>query len=155
MQTLKINFVIFNLTFYLFIFFIDLSDRTDVGDLSNTEDNVYSSPGMMGDSHRSSSMHHHSDMMPPSGYAHHPLLNLQSLHSLFPPGSIHSNNGSSGGRDGGHHHHHHHSGSGSNSNDLAQATRRSLDLMRIRATDPRPCPQCGKLYIIYNSKFRN
>ena len=34
-----------------------------------------------------------------------------------------------------------------NSNsDLAQATRRSLDLMRIRATDPRPCPQCGKIY---------
>ena len=113
-----------------------------MGDLSNTEDNVYSSPGMMGDSHRSS-LHHHSDMMPPSGYAHHhPLLNLQSLHSLFPPGSIHSNNGSSGGG-----HHHHHSGSGGNNNnsDLAQATRRSLDLMRIRATDPRPCPQCGKL----------
>lgn len=123
----------------------DFRDRTDVGDLSNTEDNVYSSSGMMGDHHRSSLHGHHAEMMPPSGYSHHPLLNLQSLHSLFPPGSIHNNNGSSGGGGGGGGgHHHHHSGGSSNNNDLAQATRRSLDLMRIRATDPRPCPQCGK-----------
>ncbi|XP_011880839.1 PREDICTED: protein abrupt isoform X3 [Vollenhovia emeryi] len=25
-------------------------------------------------------------------------------------------------------------------------TRRSLDLIRVRATDPRPCPKCGKMY---------
>lgn len=25
-------------------------------------------------------------------------------------------------------------------------SRRSLDLMRVRATDPRPCPKCGKIY---------
>ena len=24
--------------------------------------------------------------------------------------------------------------------------RRSLDMMRVRATDPRPCPKCGKIY---------
>ena len=33
------------------------------------------------------------------------------------------------------------SAAGASVGDLA--TRRSLDLMRIRATDPRPCPQCG------------
>ncbi|KAI9565684.1 hypothetical protein GHT06_009476 [Daphnia sinensis] len=127
-------------------------DRTDVGDLSNTEDNVYPSSGM-GDHHhhRSSSLHHHASemMVPPSGYAahHHPLLNLQSLHSLFPPGSIPGGNGPSGGGGGGHHgRHQHDSHNNNNNNDLAQATRRSLDLMRIRATDPRPCPQCGKIY---------
>ncbi|KAJ8983799.1 hypothetical protein NQ317_008117 [Molorchus minor] len=25
-------------------------------------------------------------------------------------------------------------------------SRRSLDMMRVRATDPRPCPKCGKIY---------
>jgi hypothetical protein len=125
-------------------------DRTDVGDLSNTEDNVYPSSGM-GDHphhHRSSSLHHHASemMVPPSGYAahHHPLLNLQSLHSLFPPGSMSGGNGPNGGS-GSHHGRHQHDShnNNNNNNDLAQATRRSLDLMRIRATDPRPCPQCG------------
>lgn len=105
---------------------------------------------MMGDHSHRSSLHHHAEMMPPSGYAahHHPLLNLQSLHSLFPPGSIPGNNGpnSGSGGGGGHHHGRHQHDSHNNNNDLAQATRRSLDLMRIRATDPRPCPQCGKRF---------
>ena len=89
-------------------------------------------------------------MQPPSGgYGgssgqHHPLLNLQGLQSLFPGGN--SGNGPSGGRDGGGGGGHHHTNSSSGS-DLAQATRRSLDLMRIRATDPRPCPQCGTLSV--------
>lgn len=26
------------------------------------------------------------------------------------------------------------------------AARRSLEMMRVRATDPRPCPKCGKIY---------
>lgn len=26
------------------------------------------------------------------------------------------------------------------------AARRGLDMMRVRATDPRPCPKCGKIY---------
>lgn len=25
-------------------------------------------------------------------------------------------------------------------------SRRGLDMMRVRATDPRPCPKCGKIY---------
>lgn len=108
-----------------------------MGDLSNTEDNVYPSPGLMSELHRSSM--HPGEMMPPTGYGpHHPLLNLQSLHSLFPPGSLPNTNGPSpGGQLHGRMHHDSH-----NNNDLA--ARRSLDLMRIRATDPRPCPQCGK-----------
>lgn len=119
--------------------------------MSNTEDNLYPSPGMMGEhGHHRSSLHHHGsggEMMPPSGYAshHHPLLNLQSLHSLFPgSGSLGggNNNGPSGGGSGGGMHGRHQHDSHNNNNDLA--TRRSLDLMRIRATDPRPCPQCGK-----------
>jgi hypothetical protein len=90
-------------------------------------------------------------MVPPSGYGahHHPLLNLQSLHSLFPPGSMAGPNGGGGGGGGSHHghgrHQHDSHNNNNNNNDLAQATRRSLDLMRIRATDPRPCPQCGNV----------
>ncbi|KAK2722185.1 protein abrupt-like [Artemia franciscana] len=61
------------------------------------------------------------DMMPPSSYSH-PLLNLQGLHGLFPgPSPLQG------------------------AADLS-AGRRTLDLMRVRATDPRPCPQCGKIY---------
>lgn len=130
-------------------------DRTDVGDLSNTEDNVYPSSGLMGDlhHHQRSGGHHqlHGEMQPPSsgGYGgssaqHHPLLNLQGLQSLFPGGG--NSNGPSGGRDGGNGGHHGLTNSSSGS-DLTQATRRSLDLMRIRATDPRPCPQCGTVEI--------
>lgn len=26
------------------------------------------------------------------------------------------------------------------------SARRGLDMMRVRATDPRPCPKCGKIY---------
>ena len=45
-------------------------DRTDVGDLSNTEDNVYPSSGMMGEHPLGrSSLHHQNEMMPPAGYA--------------------------------------------------------------------------------------
>ncbi len=136
-------------------FYLNFSrDRTDVGDLSNMDDNVYPSSGLMGDLHhhgqhplhRSSSGQHYGGggdgMHPPSSGgsyggsgSHHPLLNLQGLHSLFPGGG--GSNGPSG-RDGGHN---------SSNSDLANATRRSLDLMRIRATDPRPCPQCGKFII--------
>ncbi|KAJ8940495.1 hypothetical protein NQ314_010709 [Rhamnusium bicolor] len=29
---------------------------------------------------------------------------------------------------------------------LLLVSRRSLDMMRVRATDPRPCPKCGKIY---------
>lgn len=29
---------------------------------------------------------------------------------------------------------------------LFSVTRRSLDMIRVRATDPRPCPKCGKMY---------
>ena len=29
---------------------------------------------------------------------------------------------------------------------LFLVSRRSLDMMRVRATDPRPCPKCGKIY---------
>lgn len=29
---------------------------------------------------------------------------------------------------------------------LFSVSRRSLDLQRVRATDPRPCPKCGKIY---------
>jgi hypothetical protein len=106
-----------------------------VGDLSNTEDN-YPSTGLGGPGDRPLPP----EMMPPSGFPHHPLLNLQSLHSLFPSGGA-------AGLSAAMHHHNNHNNNNSNSNnnnDLAQATRRSLDLMRIRATDPRPCPQCGK-----------
>ncbi|KAJ9583848.1 hypothetical protein L9F63_021808, partial [Diploptera punctata] len=28
----------------------------------------------------------------------------------------------------------------------SQVSRRGLDMMRVRATDPRPCPKCGKIY---------
>ena len=106
-----------------------------MGDLSNTEDN-YPSTGLGGPGDRPLPP----EMMPPSGFPHHPLLNLQSLHSLFPSGGA-------AGLSAAMHHHNNHNNNNSNSNnnnDLAQATRRSLDLMRIRATDPRPCPQCGK-----------
>ncbi|XP_030754323.1 protein abrupt-like isoform X2 [Sitophilus oryzae] len=36
------------------------------------------------------------------------------------------------------------SGMHGNANDFV--SRRSLDMMRVRATDPRPCPKCGKIY---------
>ncbi|KAL1494715.1 hypothetical protein ABEB36_010267 [Hypothenemus hampei] len=50
------------------------------------------------------------------------LLGLQGLSGLMPgPSGIHGN-----------------------SNDFV--SRRSLDMMRVRATDPRPCPKCGKIY---------
>lgn len=29
---------------------------------------------------------------------------------------------------------------------LFTVSRRGLDMMRVRATDPRPCPKCGKIY---------
>ncbi|XP_063242092.1 protein abrupt isoform X2 [Bacillus rossius redtenbacheri] len=38
------------------------------------------------------------------------------------------------------------SGLHNNSQDPNFGPRRSLDLMRVRATDPRPCPKCGKIY---------
>lgn len=53
-----------------------------MGDLSNTEDN-YGPAGMMGDR----PLHPGEMNIPPSGFPHHPLLNLQSLHSLFPAGA--------------------------------------------------------------------
>ncbi|GJQ86472.1 putative metal ion binding protein [Trypoxylus dichotomus] len=66
------------------------------------------------------------------------LLNLPGLPGLLPgPSSMHggadnfgdaSKGGSTVGGDGG------------------SATRRSLEMMRVRATDPRPCPKCGKIY---------
>ena len=61
-------------------------DRTDVGDLSNTEDN-YPSPAMLLSGERPL----HAEMIAPSGFGHHPLLNLQSLHSLFPTSTSASN----------------------------------------------------------------
>ncbi|KAI5743266.1 protein abrupt isoform X3 [Diaphorina citri] len=33
-----------------------------------------------------------------------------------------------------------------NSSDNNFVSRRGLDMMRVRATDPRPCPKCGKIY---------
>ncbi|XP_022197139.2 protein abrupt [Nilaparvata lugens] len=38
------------------------------------------------------------------------------------------------------------SGMHNNSQDNNFVSRRGLDLMRVRATDPRPCPKCGKIY---------
>ncbi|XP_060519049.1 protein abrupt isoform X2 [Cylas formicarius] len=50
------------------------------------------------------------------------LLGLQGLSGLIPgPSGMHGN-----------------------TNDFV--SRRSLDMMRVRATDPRPCPKCGKIY---------
>ncbi|XP_034231618.1 protein abrupt isoform X2 [Thrips palmi] len=51
------------------------------------------------------------------------LLGLQGLPGLLPgPSGLH----------------------GSQENNFVN--RRSLDMMRVRATDPRPCPKCGKIY---------
>ncbi|RZF35932.1 hypothetical protein LSTR_LSTR008502 [Laodelphax striatellus] len=38
------------------------------------------------------------------------------------------------------------SGMHNNSQDNNFVSRRGLDMMRVRATDPRPCPKCGKIY---------
>ncbi|GLV42498.1 abrupt [Carabus blaptoides fortunei] len=51
------------------------------------------------------------------------LLGLQGLPGLLPgPSGMHNNGPES------------------------FVSRRSLDMMRVRATDPRPCPKCGKIY---------
>ncbi|XP_049815482.1 protein abrupt isoform X1 [Schistocerca nitens] len=52
------------------------------------------------------------------------LLGLQGIPGLLPgPSGLHSNN-----------------------QDGNFVSRRGLDMMRVRATDPRPCPKCGKIY---------
>ncbi|XP_067001386.2 protein abrupt [Anabrus simplex] len=38
------------------------------------------------------------------------------------------------------------SGLHSSSQEASFVSRRGLDMMRVRATDPRPCPKCGKIY---------
>ncbi|XP_021935070.1 protein abrupt [Zootermopsis nevadensis] len=52
------------------------------------------------------------------------LLGLQNIPGLLPgPSGLHNN-----------------------SQDANFVSRRGLDVMRVRATDPRPCPKCGKIY---------
>ncbi|CAG9771287.1 unnamed protein product [Ceutorhynchus assimilis] len=62
------------------------------------------------------------DQSRPPSFPGAALLGLQGLSGLMPgPSGMHAN-----------------------SNDFV--SRRSLDMMRVRATDPRPCPKCGKIY---------
>ncbi|GLH00718.1 Protein abrupt [Gryllus bimaculatus] len=52
------------------------------------------------------------------------LLGLQGIPGLIPgPSGLHNSN-----------------------QDANFVSRRGLDMMRVRATDPRPCPKCGKIY---------